>query len=350
MFLHAVIRSATLIALGILLYSQSTGFLNFKFVNVLTQIGLGYMFVYLLLHRSLAVHLVAIAVILGATWYAFYQHTPSAKAVDDVSQYLKETSADRLLRDGGGSGEPVSLDEAVANEIGQYNDIRSHWNKHTNAAGAWDRWFLNLFPRNEKPWRGKGFWVNNGGYQTLNFIPSVATMIFGLIAGLVLISDYTPRGKLGRLLGFSVLCFACAFAMDSELIPVEISDSWSVCPIVKRIWTPGWALFSAGWTFAIMAAFYAVVDVVGLQLWTFPLAIVGMNSIAMYCMASLTTDWFGRMLGNVLRTADAVFGTSSADVVCGDGRFADIYASIAVLVMLWLVCFCMYRRKLFVRI
>ena len=36
-----------------------------------------------------------------------------------------------------------------------------------------------------------------------------------------------------------------------------------ICPIVKIIWTPSWTLFTAGWTFLILAAFYGVVDLLG---------------------------------------------------------------------------------------
>ena len=355
LFFHALIRSLTLVALGILLSSQSSGFqfINFNLVNVLTQIGLGYMFVYLLLHRSMWTHLIAIAAILGGTWFAFYQHDASSTARTSVTQHLKDHSADRLVAEHDVSsedgGDPIDL--AVAAEIGQYEDpMRSHWNKHTNFAAASDRALLNVFPRNEEEWNGKSFWVNKGGYQTLNFVPSIATMIFGLIAGLILISDYKNSGKLVRLVGFGLLCFAGAFAMDSELIPFATGAEWSVCPIVKRIWTPSWVLFSAGWTFSILAAFFLVVDVMMLKLWTFPLAIVGMNSLAVYCLAQLTKGWFSRMFRNSLQTVDAAFGTSTAGVFYGDGMFASIYSSIAIVVMLWLVCLWLYRRNLFVRI
>jgi predicted acyltransferase len=354
LFLHALVRSLILVVLGVVLYSQSQddSFINFKLVNVLTQIGLGYIFVYLLLHRGLWVHLLAIAAILGGYWYAFYQHTPSAEATANVTQYLTEHNPQRLVREHQTNDlGSEAIAAAVTKETTQYDDDRrSHWNKHTNAAAAFDRWFLNLFPRNEEQWNDKGFWINNGGYQTLNFIPSIATMIFGLIAGLILISDYSKRQKLLRLIAFSVLCFAGAFAMDSELLPVVTGKAWSVCPIVKRIWTPSWALFSAGWTFAILSAFYLVVDVMKLRLWTFPFAIVGMNSIAMYCLAELTPDWFKTMLQKTLQTTDAMLGTTTANVLFGDGTFVAIYQSIAVVVMLWLACFWMYRRKLFVRV
>ena len=34
-----------------------------------------------------------------------------------------------------------------------------------------------------------------------------------------------------------------------------------VCPVVKRIWTPSWALYSGGWCFLLLAAFYLVIDI-----------------------------------------------------------------------------------------
>ncbi len=333
LFWHALIRSLVLIALGVIIYSQQDGFLNAKFVNVLTQIGLGYMFVYVLRNRSLRTQLLAITVILAGCWFAFFQYTPSEAEQAEVAQYLAERT------------------NLPPDDLQQYTDHRRHWNKHVNAAAAFDRWFLNLFPRNEEPWHGRGFWINHGGYQTLNFVPSVATMIFGLIAGLILIEDTPNRRKLGKLLGFSAGCFAIALALDTELWPIAIDGwSWSVCPIVKRIWTPAWTLFSAGWTFALMAAFFLIVDYARLRLWTFPLAIVGMNSIVMYLMAQLTQGWFSRMLSNTLRTVDAMTGTAWHPVLYGDGRYVAIWHSVAMLGILWLACLWLYRRRLFVRL
>ena len=75
----------------------------------------------------------------------------------------------------------------------------AHWNKNTNLAWAFDTWFLNLFPR-EKP-----FVYNGGGYATLSFIPTLGTMILGLIAGGVLRSDRTPRRKVHWLVAAGVV-------------------------------------------------------------------------------------------------------------------------------------------------
>ena len=46
-----------------------------------------------------------------------------------------------------------------------------------NSGIAFDRWFLNLFPRTQP------FVDNGGGYLTLSFIPTLGTMLLGLVAG-----------------------------------------------------------------------------------------------------------------------------------------------------------------------
>ena len=34
-----------------------------------------------------------------------------------------------------------------------------------------------------------------------------------------------------------------------------------ICPIIKKIWTPSWTLYSGGWSFLLMATFYFIMDV-----------------------------------------------------------------------------------------
>jgi len=77
-----------------------------------------------------------------------------------------------------------------------------------------------------------------------------------------------------------------------------------------------------------------------------------MNSIVAYC---LTTHgpfryWFSRMFRKTLETVDAAIGRNITARVYGDGTYAAVYESIAVLGLMWLVCFWLYRRRLFVRI
>ena len=68
-FVHALIRSLILIALGIFLRSTHSGMTNFTFEDVLTQIGLGYLILFLLLSTPFAVQALALVAILGGYWF-----------------------------------------------------------------------------------------------------------------------------------------------------------------------------------------------------------------------------------------------------------------------------------------
>jgi predicted acyltransferase len=200
-----------------------------------------------------------------------------------------------------------------------------HWDKNTNFANAADRWFLNLFPR-ERP-----FTHNRGGYLTLSFIPSLATMIFGLLAGGLLRRDMPGMAKVRLLVIYGV----------AGLLAGTVLHFLGICPIVKRIWTPSWTLFSAGWVTLILAGVYYVVDLRGYRRWAFPLLVVGMNSIAMYVLVHVAHDYITRSLTIHLgRGVFEAFGPA----------FTPITLGAATLLIFWGILYWMYRNRVFVRI
>ena len=110
---------------------------------------------------------------------------------------------------------------------------------------------------------------------------------------------------------------------------------------MKRIWTPSWVLFSGGWCFLILAAFYVILDWRQCQKWAFPLIVIGMNSIAAYCIAHLIHHFTVTNIKTHL--GQYIFE------VAGVG-YAPLVEGIAVLAVFWLILYWMYRRKLFLRI
>jgi predicted acyltransferase len=320
MFGHALQRAVVLIVLSIFLMSvfgcRQT---NFTFTTVLTQIGLGYVFVVLLRNRSLWLQSAAVVAILAGYWALFYFY-PSPQPEDfNVAGY--------------------KFPERCAPEDWPLlSGVAAHWNVHENFAGWFDRWFLNLFPRE------KTFEFEPGGYQTLNFIPSVATMLLGLMAGELLRSGRRPWAKVGILA-----------AAGGVLIIGGLAAGWTICPIVKRIWTPSWVLFSGGIVVWLLAAFYAIIDVLKWRWWVFPFVVVGMNSITMYVMVHLLRGWTWSMLNvhfGLLMNSGPV--QAFLRLLYGPDGFNPVYMpiveSLAVLFAFWLVCWWMYRQKIFVRI
>jgi predicted acyltransferase len=300
MLRHAVVRSLMLVALGVFLRSANRSRTNFTFEDTLSQIGLGYTFLFLIAHKPPRTQAIAAAAILLATWAAFALYPLPGPDFDPRSVGVVPDWPFRL------------------------SGFARHWDKNTNFAAAFDQWFLNLFPR-EAP-----FVYNNGGYLTLSFVPTLATMILGLLAGNLL------RARPGKPALRALLAAGVA-----GLVVGTILDLTGICPSVKRIWTPAWVIFSGGWCCLLLAAFYQIVDLRGRRRWAFPLVIVGMNSIAMYCMAQL---WEGFVRGTFRTHLGKSFFENLA------GPYAPLAQGVAVLLVLWLLCLWMYRRKIFLRI
>jgi heparan-alpha-glucosaminide N-acetyltransferase len=199
----------------------------------------------------------------------------------------------------------------------------AHWNKNFNFGNRFDQWFLNLFPRESR------FEYNDGGYLTLSFIPTLGTMILGLIAGVWMReSQRTPAKRL-------LLAGATGIAAGLALHYLHI------CPVVKRIWTPSWTIFSGGICFLFLLAFAWIMNVKGRRKWAFPLIVVGMNSIAAYCIAHFLEAFLGNSLRIHLGSAFFQFAGRGLEPLLQGATILSLY---------WLILLWMYRRKLFLKI
>jgi predicted acyltransferase len=300
--IHAFKRSIILICLGIFLRSIWATQTYFTFEDTLTQIGLGYTFLVLLGFCSQRVQIIALVIILVGYFLSFAMYPLPGNNFDH------------------------STTGVTANWKYNLQGFAAHWNKNTNLAWAFDRWFLNLFPRKSP------FLNNAGGYATLSFIPTLGTMIVGLLAGNALHSTKTPHSKFKFfiLAGISLVVFG---------ILLHITG---VNPIVKRIWTPAWTIFSGGICFVMLAFFYGVIDVAGKKNWSFFLMVIGANSIAAYVIADggMRSFIHKSLYIHLGQHFDQVFGEAYAPLVSGG----------LTLFFTWLILYWMYKRKIFIKI
>ena len=79
----------------------------------------------------------------------------------------------------------------------------------------------------------------------------------------------------------------------------------------------------------------------GFRKWTFPLVVVGMNSITMYVLAELSKGWF-------YETIKTHFGTGIFSFV-GEA-YEPFIAQLWILLAMWLFCYWLYRQRIFIRI
>jgi heparan-alpha-glucosaminide N-acetyltransferase len=298
---HAVWRSVVLIFLGIFLRSLERPQTYWTFEDTLTQIGLGYTFLFLLAYTSIRVQVAVFTTILVGFWAAF------------------------VLYPLPGPGFAYAQVGVRPDWPHLYTGFLAHFNKNSNLSWAFDVWFLNLFPR-QSPFR-----FNSGGWSTLSFIPTLATMQLGLWAGRWL---QTPRATVDKLKGLVVGGVALTFA--------GLVLQWlGICPIVKRIWTSSYTLYSGGLILLILAGFYALIEWKGWRRWSFPLLVIGANSIAIYVMSWTMEHFISSALVRHLGPAPfAIMGPP----------FEPVLRGVGVLIVFWLILYWMHRRKIFLRI
>ena len=298
---HAIWRSVALILLGIFLRSLSRDHTYWTFEDTLTQIGLGYTFLFLLAFTSLRVQVGVFLAILVGFWAAFVLY-PLPGPGFDYTQVGVRPDWPHL-----------------------YTGFLAHFNKNSNVAWAFDVWFLNLFPR-QAPFR-----FNSGGWSTLSFIPTLATMLLGMWAGRWL---QTSRSTVDKLKGLIAAGVVLAFA--------GLLLQWlHINPIIKRIWTSSYTLYSGGLILLMLAGFYAAIEWKGWRRWSFPLLVIGANSIAIYVMSWTIEHFISSALVRHLGPGPfAIMGPP----------FEPVLRGAAVVLVFWLILFWMYRKKIFLRI
>ena len=192
---------------------------------------------------------------------------------------------------------------------------------HEAAASVIDAERVLLGPRLE------AFEFNRGGYQTLSFVPSLATMIFGLMAGELLRGGRSGRAKFCILVAAGFLGLASGYALHAA----------GISPLVKRIWTPSWTLYSTGWACLMLAGFYGVIELAGLRRWAFPLVVIGMNAITIYVLNrfipffDISKSLVGGLAGHL-------------------GSAGPLVVQFTAVLLAWLLLYHLYRQKIFLRI
>jgi predicted acyltransferase len=108
-------------------------------------------------------------------------------------------------------------------------------------------------------------------------------------------------------------------------------------PIIKKAWTSTFDIYSAGWSFLLLALFYLVIDVWGIRKWTFAFRVIGMNSITIY---------LGSRMVDFEATSKFLFG--GLDRVAGGGNGLILLAG--VIVVEWLALYFLYKKNVFLRV
>ena len=171
-----------------------------------------------------------------------------------------------------------------------------------------------------------GHWQEGAGWTyIITNLTFVCSVMLGVFAGQLLLSDRKPMNKAGLLALIGLSC----------IIAGKVWGIWF--PIIHHLWTSSLVLFAGGISFLLLALFYLVIDIWGYRKWAFFFVVIGMNAIAVY-VATHLFDF--TIIGNVFVGGLLRFL----------GPWADFAEASAALAVVWLILYYMYRNKTFIKV
>jgi predicted acyltransferase len=199
-------------------------------------------------------------------------------------------------------------------------------NPETNM-GAWlDRF---VFGTNHL-WSESKTWDPEGLLGTL---PAVGTCLMGIIAGKWLKRKDRDNGtKVSWMLIYGILALIAGLAWNPFF------------PINKSLWTSSFVLYTGGAATIGLAMCYWFIDVLGYKKYTWLFAVFGVNAITAYILSGLLPHYIAKIS----------FGHKSIYQLLFVPYFSPVNASLASailsVVILWLVMWFFYARKIFIKI
>lgn len=197
-------------------------------------------------------------------------------------------------------------------------------------------------------WKSAKTWDPEGIVST---IPAIATCLFGVLAGHLLRLKRSPAEKTAWMMVVGALLMWLGLLWDLAL------------PINKPIWTSSYAVFMAGLAMVCLGVYYWVIDVQGWRKWAKPLAIYGMNAIAVFVLAGVLgrlslevkigpadnavalKTWLYKLLCAPFASPDTApfFGFLASP------KNASLLWALMYVTLLYLIAYGMYRKKWFVK-
>jgi predicted acyltransferase len=277
----ALRRGVILMVLGIICWGflKKLNFADFRIMSVLGYIGFGWMvaaWIYLAVRGFWARVVIAIAILTTVTLVFGFVSAPDAPAdaVRFSPQWHLGCWLDRMI-------------------------LRAH----------------SLHPM-----------YDNEGFAGL--LPTIVSAMLGMFAGDIVRAGGTKATgrKALRLLLSAVVCLVSGLALSTFY------------PVVKKLWSPSFVLIAGGYSYAVFALFYWLIDVKNVSRWSFFFRVIGMNSITIY-VAQRIIDF---------RKASEFFLGGVAGLV--PDLLGQIFVQVGYIAACWLFLWFLYRKSVFLKV
>jgi len=211
-----------------------------------------------------------------------------------------------------------------------YDDVNQ-----LTAEGSWVAYFDQMIfssgHLHDKTYDAEGF---------LSTFPSIATTLFGMLIGQVLLKNKENKLK-------------CLYLMTIiGLLTLSCGWVWSFYfPINKNLWTSSYVLWSGGLSLLLFAACFLIIDLAGYRKWAFPFKVFGMNALFAFIIhvLFLKAQFKIKLLchGNESNLKDCITQSLFSSFTPEN---ATLLYALSFLFLNFLIVWFLYKRKIFIRI
>ncbi len=169
----------------------------------------------------------------------------------------------------------------------------------------------------------------------LSTLPSIATSLFGIFTGLILVSKRKNKEWLMAGLG---------------IVLILLGNLWDLAfPINKALWSSSFVMVTAGWANLFLAAIYFLTDVLGMRFGSI-FRYAGANAITVYFLSSFVTSLFYKLRIN---EETSVHGWLFENLFVHDFmpmKLSSLLYALCVVGFYLLLAYVMYRKKIFIKV
>lgn len=171
--------------------------------------------------------------------------------------------------------------------------------------------------------------LSSGHWVSFNAIPTTAHVIWGVLTGKLLMSKKPQYEKIKILIVVGIAGILIGYSMNS------------ITPIIKRISTSSFVIVSGAWSILAIAFSYWIIDILNISKWSKTFAIVGMNPLFIYLFAeSGGAQWLYKI---VKPFSFGIFSWINE-------IYINVLTSIIVWMLLWYICYWLYKRNIYIKI
>jgi predicted acyltransferase len=165
----------------------------------------------------------------------------------------------------------------------------------------------------------------------LSSLPAIASTLLGIFAGLVIKNGLIPPTRKVRLL----LLWGIAGVVAGLLWHMQF-------PIIKKVWTSSFVLFTAGISSILLGLFYWMIDIKNWRAWAKPFVWIGTNAITIYVVFHFVNfqNVASRLVGGEFKISFDMFYNGLGDLI----------TSLLALCFSFWFCKFLYDRKIFLRV